>query len=59
MEDILLSDSDMNCLSISSNDFVCGWLGADGCCRAGCGPRDWTPRADADFALWWALAACA
>ena len=43
MEDILLSDSDMNCLSISSNDFVCGWLGADGCCRAGCGPRDWKP----------------
>ena len=28
MEDILLSDSDMNCLSISSNDFCCG---ADGC----------------------------
>lgn len=24
MEDILLSDSDMNCLSISSNDFCCG-----------------------------------
>ena len=44
MEDILLSDSDMNCLSISSNDFVCGWLGADGCCR--CGLRadaDWKP----------------
>ena len=38
MEDILLSDSDMNCLSISSNDFCCG---ADGCCRFGWDCRCW------------------
>ena len=39
MEDILLSDSDMNCLSISSNDFGCGCCG-----RADCAGRwDWEP----------------
>lgn len=28
MEDILLLDSVINCLSMSSNDFCCGWAGA-------------------------------
>ena len=29
IEDILLLDSDMNCLSISSNDFCCGCAGVE------------------------------
>ena len=34
MEDILLLDSVINCLSISSNDFCCGWAAE---LFAGCG----------------------